>query len=94
MTYVDRIRAALEAEQPSLDPCLLDLYALLALTRGEDVSLEDVHDAWSIWRARTDPRHHSIVPFKELTTEVQELDRPYADAIHKVAADLRAGVTR
>jgi hypothetical protein len=85
VNYLD----ALAHEIGFLAPCpedLLRLYALLALTVGEDVTLENVHDAWSAWRAVSKPDHPSLVPFAELSPEVQALDAPYAEAIRQVAA--------
>lgn len=37
------------------------------------------------------PDHPSLVPFDELSAEVQELDRPYAEAVAEAAARLGAG---
>ncbi len=68
------------------DQSLYRIYALLALIKGQDVTLEDVHDAWAVWRAETNPTHHSLKPFTELTPEVQALDQPYVDAIRQAAA--------
>lgn len=81
MSYVDHIREQIAAREPDLDPALLDLYTLLALTTGANTSMENVHDAWALWRSRTQPDHPSLVPFEELSEETQELDRPYAEAI-------------
>lgn len=69
---------------------LLDLYALLVLVKGEETTLEDVHDAWAIWRNRTKPDHPSIKPFDQLAAEVQVLDEPYAQAI-RVSAKILSG---
>lgn len=80
-TYVQRVMAALNEASPDLDPDLARLYALLVFVRGGDTTLEDVHDAWALWRNETKPDHKSIVPFGQLTHEVRELDRPYVDAI-------------
>jgi hypothetical protein len=90
MTYIDDARAAVDAELPGLDPQLLDLYTLLALTHGVSVDLRDVHDAWAVWRAGTNPAHRSIVPFGQLTAEVQGLDRKYADGIRRAAETIHA----
>jgi hypothetical protein len=60
---------------------LLDLYTLLALTRGGEVTSQEVHDAWAVATARTDPDHRSLVPFDELAPDVQVLDDQYRDAI-------------
>jgi len=89
MSYIDKARERLAYELPGTSNVLLDLYTLLVFTRGWMVTSEDVHDAWAIWRSRTDPSHRSLVPFCELDEEVQALDVKYADAIAKVAASLR-----
>jgi hypothetical protein len=60
---------------------LLDLYTLLALTRGADVTPEDAHDVWSVAISRTDPTHRSLIPFDELAPDVQAMDDKYRDAI-------------
>jgi hypothetical protein len=69
---------------------LLRIYAVLALTVGEQVTWEHVHDAWSAWRSDTKPDHKSIVWFHELVPDVQALDAKYADAIAKIAGRLRS----
>lgn len=87
-SYAARAFERLADQLPDLDFELLVLYALLALTRGTDTTLEDVHDAWSLWRMTARPDHRSLVPFAELSPEVQELDRPYMEATHRVAGEL------
>lgn len=92
MNYVDAMLDRIWEEYPRLDKGLAELYALLALVKGRETSLEDVHDAWSVWRHRTLPNHRSLVPFDELASDVQELDRPYMEAIHRAAAvDVKVG---
>jgi hypothetical protein len=88
VSYVDEVRECLAKELLGLEEPLLDLYALLVLARGVNTTEKDVHDAWAIWRSRTDPKHPSVVPFGELWTDVQVLDAPYADAIVRVAERL------
>lgn len=83
INYIDEAYALVAAEMPGQDPALLQLYTLLAVTEGVNTTLQHVHDAWSLWRSATRPNHPSIVPFEALTHEVQELDRPYMDAIHR-----------
>lgn len=68
-----------------MDSELLDVYTLLVLVKGEDVTLKDVHDAWAVWKNNIRPDHHSLIEFDELTEEVQELDRKYAESIALVA---------
>ena len=86
VNYIDAIVARLDEKIPGNDPALLRLYALLALTQGVNTTLENVHDAWAAWRTATNRAHKSLVPFGELSVEVQEYDRKYMDAIHEVSA--------
>ncbi len=86
--YIQEVKGEL-ALHMNVEDDLLDLYALLVLVRGEKCTLEDVHDAWSIWRNRTLPSHQSIIPFYDLSVPVQEMDREYARAIIKTAKELR-----
>lgn len=72
---------------------LFRMYALLCLAKGMDTEVKDVHDAWSAWCAQVDPEHHSLKPFDDLTPEVQDLDRPYHEAIIRVA-ELEAAVKK
>lgn len=85
--YVQAVLSRLADEKPTgdLDDGLLALYALLALVKGAETTLEDVHDAWALWRNRTDPEHRSLVPFADLDEAIQELDRPYMEAIQAAA---------
>ena len=84
--YVQAVIRELNALLPGLENELVNLYALLVLTRGAETTLKDVHDAWGVWRNLTNPTHKSLVPFDQLSLEVQELDRKYMEAIHKAAA--------
>jgi hypothetical protein len=83
--YVQKVRGLLAERLPDCDLPLVDLYTLLALTKGVNTTLEDVHDAWAVWRNVTKPDHKSLVAFQNLSKEVQELDRPYMEAIHDVS---------
>lgn len=91
MSYVQQAREVLLAKYPDEDrpERLIDLYTLLVLTRGERCTMEDVHDAWGIWTAADRPEHDSLVPFGDLTPEIQAYDRPYLDAIQQAAAELK-----
>jgi hypothetical protein len=64
------------------------IYAVLALTIGDQVTRRNVHDAWSAWKATTDPHHESVQPFDELDGDVQSQDQPFVRAIREVAGDL------
>ncbi|MEK6819535.1 MAG: hypothetical protein AABY10_06415 [Nanoarchaeota archaeon] len=86
--YIEKLRSKL-SEAIDVEPDLLDLYTLLVCVKGEECSLEDVHDAWAIWKNKTTPNHKSLIPFFELTSEVQEMDREYAEAIRRVWSQIK-----
>lgn len=87
MNYIQQARDIL-SKKIDVEDDLLDLYALLALSLRETVSLEAVHDAWAVWKNKTNPSHKSLIPFSALTPEVQELDREYANAIRETAREI------
>lgn len=86
VNYAQRAIELVNAESPGLEPELAQLYALLALVKGANASLQDVHDAWAVWRTATRPAHKALVPFGQLAPEVQELDREYMEAIQRAAS--------
>lgn len=91
MNYIDDVAQAIRREvAPNLLPegdttSLFRLYAVLALARGTDVSLEDVHNAWSAWMSEREPTHEAIRPYEQLSSHLQREDRPFLEAIHKIA---------
>jgi predicted RNA-binding protein associated with RNAse of E/G family len=87
MNYIEDMLYDLSEELPGLPNELLDLYGLLVAVKGNRVTLKDVHDAWAIWKNRIRPDHKSLIPFDKLTTDVQELDRKYANIIAMVSED-------
>jgi hypothetical protein len=66
---------------------LFRIYALLALSRGESVTLEDVHNAWAVWMLEQNTSHEALVPFAQLDSETAEEDRPFVRAIHQALHD-------
>lgn len=100
VTYIEEIardvwEASGESETwyPDNEASLWLGYAVLAMTKGADTTSRDVHEAWSAWAVvRYDGQHRSIVPFDELTPEIQAYDDLYRDAIHTVATKLEGGV--
>jgi hypothetical protein len=75
------------------------LYALVAQIKGPATELRDVHDAWALWKVFMHKADHvALVPFHDLSTEVQLLDQPFADAIRAVSnrrtQSGRSGLTR
>lgn len=93
MTYIESARALLVEKLDGVmkDGPLMDLYLNLVFAKGEETTLEDVHDAWAIEKSRVRPDHHSIIPFDELTLKVQEMDRQFVDAIVATARELKVG---
>lgn len=86
--YAQRAIDLVHQQRPDLEHDLARLYGLLLLVHGDDVTHEDVHDAWSMWMAAHNPDHGSLVPFNELSREVQTLDGEYVDAIREAHARL------
>jgi len=71
---------------------LFRLYAVLALAKGEDVTAEDVHNAWAAWMQENDADHDAVRPFEELDHAKQAEDEPYVEAIRAAVREL--SVTR
>ena len=76
-SYIEKVFDAVKAEIPDIDPQLLPLYALLVIVGKGYIDMEDVHDAWAVWRHQTNPTHRFIIPFRELDDEVAMLDYIY-----------------
>lgn len=95
-TYIEKVALAVYHASGETDSCypadenaLWLGYAVLALAKGTDTTSEDVHDAWSAWAIGHYPFvHRSVVPFHELTPDVQAYDDMYRDGIHKVAREM------
>jgi hypothetical protein len=89
-SYLDEVGAAIARELDAKDgtstpPGLLRLYAVLLLAKGQTVTPEDVHNAWSAWTQHRDPSNQSIRPFDELDASVKEMDNPFVRAIRLAA---------
>ena len=61
------------------------IYAVLALAKGVDVDVRDIHNAWAAWMSTKDPQHESIVPYDHLPPDVRREDDPYLAAVRSVA---------
>lgn len=85
--YIQRARNFL-SKKIDVEEDLLNLYTLLVLTTGFSTTFENVHEAWGVWKNKTNPHHKSLIPFSELSSEVQELDREYAEAIRETVREL------
>ena len=58
---------------------------MLLLAKGQEVTREDVHNAWVAWMLERGETHESMVPFAELSAETQAEDSPYMVAVRTVA---------
>lgn len=70
---------------------LLTSYAVLLRAKGTNVTNSDIHDAWAAWIVRSDPTHDALVPYDELTVDVQEQDLVFATAVRRAAEELKLG---
>ena len=95
MNYLDLVAAEIQrfadprAVPPDKDLPLYRQYAVLLLTKGKDVTAEDVHNAWAAWASEHDPSNRNILPFKELSLSVQRKDELYVSAIQKVVEHMQ-----
>jgi hypothetical protein len=94
-SYLDKIAAEIrrtadpDAALSDEDLPLYRIYAVLLLVRGQDVTAEDVHNAWAAWASEHEPENRNLLPFKELSLRAQRKDQKYVDAIHQVAERMR-----
>lgn len=94
MNYIDALAHRIYDQGKPTNPPdesdmrLYRIYAVLALAKGTDTTLEDVHDAWSAWQAGIFPDHWSLVPFEKLPFHIRAYDQEYCDAIHACSASV------
>lgn len=93
MNYIDEVKEEL-AKHIKVGKGLMNVYALLVLIKGEDVTLKDVHDAWAVninqtWDFEKYGNHFSLNPFDLLMKSVQDKDQGYVDAIKETAKILK-----
>ena len=97
-TYIDDVVERVAEKTGLKGEKLVRLYALLVLIKGEDVTLSDIHAAWSVnmnYKESNPPYcyghdHLSIVPFDQLSKETQDRDIPYLEALKEVARELKS----
>jgi hypothetical protein len=92
-TLADEIRQAVPlGALPSEDTTdLFMIYAVLLLAKGEQVSREDVHNAWVAWKIASGEQHESMVPFAQLAADTKAEDSPFVVAIRRVARSASRG---
>jgi hypothetical protein len=67
------------------------LYATLVRVKGNHVTASDVHDSWSAWMMIQGQTHSLLVPFSALSSDAQDQDAPFVEAIRRVARRHDAG---
>ena len=90
MSYLDQTAHAIKRQVdyrliPPDSGTLFVLYAVLAHTKGESVTSEDVHTAWTAWMDLKGEEHPSKVPFDQLSSQARAEDQPFVDAIRATA---------
>ena len=96
-TYIDKVYNMIQKETGLKSKETLKMYTLLALVKGEETTLSDVHDGWSMvmnYKETNPPYcyghdHKSLIPFDQLSKETRDKDMKYVEAIHKVAKELK-----
>lgn len=92
-TYVhkvaEKIGVAFRTEYLSLSEVFIPFYTQLVLTAlylNIEITDEMVHDAWSVAIYNKDDTdfHRSMIPFNNLTKEIQDLDNPYVEKLNEV----------
>lgn len=92
-TYVDLVKLEL-AKHIKVGRGLTRVYSVLVMTKGEETTLKDVHDAWAVnitdnWDKEKLGNHWSVIPFDQLKPETQEKDQNYVDGIRETARILK-----
>ena len=95
-TYIDKVVNMVKKETGLKSEQIVRYYALLVLVKGEDVTLSDVHDGWSMamnYKESNPPYcyghdHKSIIPFDELSKETQDRDVIYVETLREIAREI------
>jgi len=91
MNYLESVAYAIKAEVPAdkLPKANTDLlfliYAALMFAKGEAVTREDVHNAWTAWATHIGKDSKALVAFDQLSPDLQSQDQPFVEAIVSVA---------
>lgn len=91
-TYIDKIVEEVKATSGVYNKELVRYYALLVLTKGENITASDVHDGWAMsmnFREQNEHcwghEHRSLIPFKELNIECQHKDDRFVESLREIA---------
>ncbi|OLZ68620.1 hypothetical protein AV521_21075 [Streptomyces sp. IMTB 2501] len=97
MTYLDSLAALIRsclpphAKPPAYSDGLFRLYAVLLLAKGDQVTDEDVHNAWCAWMQTVNSDHKALIPFSDLDPATRAADTPYTEAIHAATRRVARG---
>ena len=92
-TYIhkvaEKIGSEFRTEYSSLSDIFVPFYTqlvLTALSSNVDITAEMVHNAWAVARYNKDDSdiHKSMIPFSNLSKEIQDLDNPYVEKLNEV----------
>lgn len=91
-TYIDEIVESVKDKAHINNDILARYYALLVLTKGENITLSDIHDAWAMsmnFRPKNEHcyghDHISLVPFHDLSSETQKKDEKFLIRLKNIA---------
>lgn len=95
-TYIDKVCKKVQEVTGLKSKETIRMYSLLVLTKGENITLADIHDGWSMVMNFKEPNppycygheHKSIVPFNQLSYETQIKDEKYLKALKQIASEL------
>ena len=95
-TYIDRVYTLVQEATGLKSKETIKMYSLLVLVKGENITLSDIHDGWSMvmnFKEANPPYcyghdHKSLVPFDKLSSETQARDEKYLEALKQVARKL------
>lgn len=95
-TYIDEVTDLVKTKAGVQNKYLAQMYALLVLVKGEDITLSDVHDAWAMnmnFRVTTPVcyghEHKSLVPFDQLSVETQNKDKRFVESLRAIAKSFK-----
>jgi hypothetical protein len=94
VNYLERLAAEIERRVPNRRLPMGDtrrlflMYAVLARAKGDEVTAEDVHDAWAAWMTLDDEDHDSLVEYSRLDQETRGEDDVFVRAIRDAARSM------
>lgn len=95
-TYIDKVVNLVKKETGLKGNQLIRYYALLVLAKGENITLQDIHNGWSMDMNFKEKNkycyghdHFSIVPFDKLSKDIKAKDGRYLEGLKRVAEEVK-----